>query len=293
MSWAKFDDRFPSHKKIMRLSAEAFRLFVTAVCFACEHGTNGAVDRAILQGLPNVPRGAKLRSVITELEESGCWEKTDVGWQIHDFLQWNPDAETVEAQRGKRSASGKLGGMRSAESKANAKQLAKQTLEQTAGKTEAGSQAESNPVPVPPSLSGPPSGVSSVSSQTPDLTRVRGARPVPRRVLLAIRVEACDYVPLPAHWAYAEDLGLTADEFEAALRELRDKHGNRRHDEAWLDDKFSAFLEQAAKTKQAGPRRSAGGGFESPAERRTREQLDRVAMLERQEREAAQAGAVQ
>lgn len=113
---------------------------------------------------------------------------------------------------------------------------------------------------------------------------------MPRRVLLATRVEARDYVPLPMHRVYAAELGLVDDEFEAALRDLRDKHGGRKHDEPWLDDKLSAFIEQAARSKQAGPRRSAAGGFETPADRRTREQLERVAMLERQEREAAETG---
>lgn len=141
-----------------------------------------------------------------------------------------------------------------------------------------------------------PSGISgSLPSPDPDLPesfsppREGPVRPVRPKALLAVRVYARDWLPLDGHWGYGVALGLTQGEYDKALRDLRDKHGGRMHDPEWLDDKFCAFLEQVARSRQIGPKRAPG--VETPAERRTREQLERVAMLEEQERLAAQGAA--
>ncbi len=55
MSWARLDDRFPGNAKICKISDSAFRLYVTAVCFCCEHGTNGALESGHPQGFPRAP----------------------------------------------------------------------------------------------------------------------------------------------------------------------------------------------------------------------------------------------
>lgn len=131
------------------------------------------------------------------------------------------------------------------------------------------------PVPVPdPSLPGGAGGAVE--------------RPRPRTVLMARRIEMREYVPRPGHWAYAVALRLTQTEHDSALRDLRDKHGGRKHDEAWLDDRFSSFLEQVARSKSTGDRRGPKG-YETPADKRTREQLARVDRL-RAEEAAAEAG---
>ena len=41
MSWAKLDDRFPDNKKVAGLSNSAFRLHVTALCYAADQLTDG------------------------------------------------------------------------------------------------------------------------------------------------------------------------------------------------------------------------------------------------------------
>lgn len=95
---------------------------------------------------------------------------------------------------------------------------------------------------------------------------------------MATRIAARDYVPLPVHREYALELGCTPEGYEAALLDLRDKLGTKLHDPPWLDAKLCSFIEQAAQNQDR-PRRSA----ETPAERRTREQLDRVKRLEAEE----------
>jgi len=114
--------------------------------------------------------------------------------------------------------------------------------------------------------------------------RASGDRPSPRPDILRERLLARDYEPLEAHRAYATSLGLSQAGYDDALRDLRDKHGGRPHDAPWLDEKFTVFLEQAAKPRPARAGASGGAWGESRAERQARESRERIAALEAEER---------
>jgi hypothetical protein len=43
MPWAKFDDRYPWHRKVRPLSDAAFRLDVSAICWCAENLTDGVI----------------------------------------------------------------------------------------------------------------------------------------------------------------------------------------------------------------------------------------------------------
>lgn len=96
MTWARFDDGYSSHRKIRRLSDAAFRLDVSAVCWACEQLTDGHIladELAIVSDVRNPEKAA------AELVKRGRWDKTDDGWVIHDYLDYNPSKAEVLAQR--------------------------------------------------------------------------------------------------------------------------------------------------------------------------------------------------
>lgn len=138
MPWAKFDDRFPSNRKIRLISDRAFRLYVSAVCWSSENLTDGFVAEAELRLVADI-RGAK--TAAQELVEAGLWvpseriraavvppsrrtraafvpssrrgrvevgdapEDTKVpGWEIHDYHEYNPTAEQVRADRAAKTA---------------------------------------------------------------------------------------------------------------------------------------------------------------------------------------------
>lgn len=96
MPWAKFDERFPSHHKVRRLSADAFRLHVSAICWSSEHLTNGHIPTRDVAFVSDVKRVAKATA---ECVEAGVWELAEDGWQIHDYLVYNPTREQVLADR--------------------------------------------------------------------------------------------------------------------------------------------------------------------------------------------------
>lgn len=96
MPWVRLDDRFPSHRKVALLSDRAFRLHVSALCWASENLTEGKILDSELRVIAHV-RGIK--AAAKELEDRELWDRVDDGWVIHDFLEYNPDRVKVQKQR--------------------------------------------------------------------------------------------------------------------------------------------------------------------------------------------------
>lgn len=108
MVWVKLDDRFTENRKVVELSDRAFRLHVTALCYASRELTDGAVsENAALRICDGT------RKAIADLIAAGLWRRAVAGgYLIHDFLKYNPTAEDVEEARRQRSAAGKKGAKR-------------------------------------------------------------------------------------------------------------------------------------------------------------------------------------
>ena len=100
MTWSRFDDAFPQHPKIVGLSDQAFRLHVSAICYANRNLTDGRVPMdALVVLLPGRPRPVLKRRAM-ELVDAGVWTKTsESAYSIHDFLAYNPTREQVLADR--------------------------------------------------------------------------------------------------------------------------------------------------------------------------------------------------
>lgn len=115
MAWVRLDDRFPDHPKVDPLSDGAFRLHVSAICYAANHLTDGFIPT--LRAARLVPRFKS--SYPKELEKAGLWEPQGTeGWRIHHYLDFQPSADEVRAERERISATraqaGRVGGLRSA-----------------------------------------------------------------------------------------------------------------------------------------------------------------------------------
>jgi hypothetical protein len=92
MAWTKLDDNFADHPKIAQLSDAAFRAFVAGLCYASRYLTDGVIHEHAAKRTP-----ARVRN---ELVSAGLWHENDDGnVEIHDYLEWNRDAETVKAER--------------------------------------------------------------------------------------------------------------------------------------------------------------------------------------------------
>lgn len=118
MTWAKIDDRFPRHPKVLRAGGDAAWLYVAALCYANEHLTDGAIPAAAVPTLTDRKRPMELAEKLVSVR---LWERDGEDFLIHDYHDENETADVVRAKRealsAKRRAAGVEGGRRSGESR--------------------------------------------------------------------------------------------------------------------------------------------------------------------------------
>lgn len=111
MPWARFDDRFPDHEKIVPLSNSAFRLHVTAICYANAQLTDGYISVGVLRRIGWACDD--LDADVAQLCAHNLWERAEEGYLVHDYLEYNPsrEEELAKQQRisNERSKAGKAG----------------------------------------------------------------------------------------------------------------------------------------------------------------------------------------
>lgn len=125
MVWSKNDDNCDSHPKVARLSHISYRLWVMGRNYSCLHLTDGHLDQAALQLLRGMARVSddEMRASVVELlhvpmnYKVGLWEKNGDGYEVHDFLEFNPSRAKVLLERKRKQEAGRKGGRKSAESK--------------------------------------------------------------------------------------------------------------------------------------------------------------------------------
>jgi len=99
MSWAKFDDGYLDHPKLLQAGPWAELLDVRAVIWCAKYETDGHIPKAALPGLG---RGIPRVSVrVAALVEVGRWiVNPKGGWLVHNFLDYNPSkAEREDIRR--------------------------------------------------------------------------------------------------------------------------------------------------------------------------------------------------
>lgn len=93
MPWFKVDDQLHTHPKWLAASPAAKALWVTAGSWCATHLTDGLVPRHVLPILGGSPR------VAAELVDVQLWHVEGDGWRFHAWLEFQPSAEQVEADR--------------------------------------------------------------------------------------------------------------------------------------------------------------------------------------------------
>lgn len=108
MTWAKFDDNFADHPKVIALSDGAFRLHATGILYSARYLTDGVVPGSQVPRLTPNYEPAHLR----ELVQAGMWKHDGAHYLIHDYLEWNTPRAKVLAARAARSKGGRKGAER-------------------------------------------------------------------------------------------------------------------------------------------------------------------------------------
>lgn len=101
MPWVRLDDQFHNNRKISLLSANAFRLYVSALCWCSSNLTEGVIRSDELRSIAHVKR---VDHAAKELVGRGLWEELDQGWRIHDYLDYNPTRDQVRDDRAANAA---------------------------------------------------------------------------------------------------------------------------------------------------------------------------------------------
>ncbi len=115
MPWLRLDDRVRTHPKIVSAGPAAAWFWFCGVCYCREHLTDGFIPEGMLASLaPGVTNG---RALATKLVTVRLWHRAEGGYQVHDFLDWNPSRADTIAKRvadldrkrhGKRADSGEI-----------------------------------------------------------------------------------------------------------------------------------------------------------------------------------------
>lgn len=149
MTWVRLDDQFPKHPKVAAAGPLAGWLHVCGLCYCNQYLTDGFVPRAVAHSLTHYEHvGLETASaeggligfgndvtcewMASVLCEHGVWERVEGGYQIHDYLDYQPSRAEVEELRAKKQAAGQAGGQAAAKARAKAS-----------------AQAKSKPIPIP------------------------------------------------------------------------------------------------------------------------------------------------
>jgi hypothetical protein len=105
MSWARVDDAWWSHRKVIGLDLEARGLWVSGLSYAC-HQRDPSIPVQALMLMQASP------AIADRLVAAGLWKQDENGYRIHD---WD-DYQSVSA---KRSEAGRRGGEKSGKSRSS------------------------------------------------------------------------------------------------------------------------------------------------------------------------------
>jgi hypothetical protein len=111
MAWFKVDDHFAFHPKVIAAGNGAIGLWVRAGAWSAAQMTDGFVPSAMIPALGASEADAEA------LASQGLWTPCEAGWNFHDWEQCQPTRAQVIDRREKRAAAGRIGGVRSGQSR--------------------------------------------------------------------------------------------------------------------------------------------------------------------------------
>lgn len=126
MPWIKLDDKWMDHPKIMRAGRDARDMWLASITWSARHLTDGNIPKEMLPALA-IMAGidiANCQNFARVLLDVCLWNATENGYEIHDYLEYNPTKEQAIANKEARKDAGRRGGLAKAKQNAS-KSLAK------------------------------------------------------------------------------------------------------------------------------------------------------------------------
>jgi len=101
--WAKLDDQIYYHPKMQACDGYARALNVAGITYCSGQLTDGMVPKhapRLIMGMAGFTvEEAELSDCIRQLVDAGLWETLPNGYNIHDYLKYNPSRAQVLAER--------------------------------------------------------------------------------------------------------------------------------------------------------------------------------------------------
>ena len=101
MSWVKFDDQFYSHPKILKAGRDAREVYCVGLHYCAAQLTDGFIPAAALRVIGATAIVDDVQACADALVKNRLWEPVEDGYQVHDYLKYQPSGEQVRQQREK------------------------------------------------------------------------------------------------------------------------------------------------------------------------------------------------
>lgn len=101
MSWAKLCDHIDIDPDILKLHPDAFAYFVGTITYSSRHLTDGLIEADAAPDILRFRGGRKINvgRALAALEKHGFLDPVEGGWQVRNYLKFNPSRAQVEARR--------------------------------------------------------------------------------------------------------------------------------------------------------------------------------------------------
>jgi hypothetical protein len=106
MPWIRIDDKWSNHPKLLTVGPLGKALYMDALCYASQYLTDGFIPGMVADQLcfpftefEDAGLLKRRNEPIEWLVNQGLWDEVERGYQIHDYLDFNPSRVTVEQER--------------------------------------------------------------------------------------------------------------------------------------------------------------------------------------------------
>ena len=99
MVWARIDDGYFTHHKTAALSKDAKLLDLAGITFSARELRDGKLTDRDVRIVAAEVDVVDLSATLDELRLARRWVRFDGGWEIHDYLEYNPSREQVIAEK--------------------------------------------------------------------------------------------------------------------------------------------------------------------------------------------------